>query len=105
IGSFLYVFFDTFVGGGLVIDSQLRAGLNGNAGAIGSMPLGLARSVSGVAPDQLLSRASLVNLESRFKANELDAGAVADVRAMQRPWWPHTDKWLREAAPAVALAA
>jgi len=105
IGSFLYVFFDTFVGGGLVIDSQLRAGLNGNAGAIGSMPLGLARSGSGVAPDQLLSRASLVNLESRFKAHELDVGAVADVRAMQRPWWPHTDKWLREAAPAVALAA
>jgi len=69
------------------------------------MPLGLARSGSGVAPDQLLSRASLVNLESRFKANELDVGAVADVRAMQRPWWPHTDKWLREAAPAVALAA
>jgi predicted NBD/HSP70 family sugar kinase len=35
IRSFLYVFFDTFIGGGLVIDSQLRAGPSGNAGAVG----------------------------------------------------------------------
>ena len=39
--SFLYIFVDTFIGGGLVIDSHLRNGLTGNAGAIGSMPLGL----------------------------------------------------------------
>jgi len=77
IGSFLYVFFDTFVGGGLVIDSQLRAGQNGNAGAVGSLPLGLAGRGSASAPDQLLSHASLVNLEERFKANGLDAGAAS----------------------------
>ena len=105
IGSFLYVFFDTFIGGGLVIDSQLRSGLSGNAGAVGSLPLGLARAGSANAPDQLLSHASLVNLEARFAASELDVGAVADVRAMHKPWWPHTDRWLRDAAPAVAFAA
>jgi predicted NBD/HSP70 family sugar kinase len=105
IGSFLYVFFDTFIGGGLVIDSQLRSGLNGNAGAVGSLPLGLARAGSARAPDQLLSHASLVNLEARFKAAGLDEGAATDVRAMQKPWWPHTEQWLREAAPAVAFAA
>ena len=105
IGSFLYVFFDTFVGGGLVIDSQLRSGLNGNAGAVGSLPLGLATGDAGTAPDQLLSHASLVNLEARFKAAGLEMSAASDVRAMQKPWWPHTDQWLREAAPAVAFAA
>ena len=105
IGSFLYVFFDTFIGGGLVIDSQLRSGQNGNAGAVGSLPLGLARKGTAPAPDQLLSQASLVNLEARFKAAGLDASAATDVRAMQKPWWPHTDQWLREAAPALAFAA
>ncbi len=105
IGSFLYVFFDTFIGGGLVIDSQLRAGANGNAGAIGSLPLGLARAGRAAAPDQLLSHASLVNLEARFAAADLDASAVGDVRALQKPWWPHTERWLRDAAPAVAFAA
>jgi len=105
IGSFLYVFVDTFIGGGLVIDSQLRSGLSGNAGAVGSLPLGLARAGRSAAPDQLLTHASLVNLEGRFAAAGLDVGAAADVRAMQKPWWPHTDRWLREAAPAVAFAA
>ena len=106
IGSFLYVFFDTFIGGGLVIDSQLRYGQHGNAGAVGSLPLGLAHGDrAAAAPDQLLSHASLLNLEERYKAAELDAGAASDVRAMQKPWWPHTENWLREAAPAVAFAA
>jgi predicted NBD/HSP70 family sugar kinase len=103
--SFLYVFFDTFVGGGLVIDSQLRSGLHGNAGAVGSMPLGLARGSRGGAPHQLLSEVSLINLETRFREAGLDVAAVGDVRAMQQPWWTHTAHWLRDAGPAVAFAA
>jgi len=108
IGSFLYVFVDTFIGGGLVIDSQLRSGVTGNAGAVGSLSLGLAgaaRAGQAGAPSQLLSEASLLNLESRFAQHELDPGAALDVRAMQKPWWPHTEHWLHDAAPAIAFAA
>lgn len=104
IRSFLYVFVDTFIGGGLVIDSHLRAGLNGNAGAIGSLSLGLAPPAHGKAPVQLLSQASLVNLEARFDAHGLDMAATLDGRALEKPWRPHTDRWLREAGPAVAFA-
>jgi predicted NBD/HSP70 family sugar kinase len=104
IGSFLYVFFDTFIGGGLVIDSHLRSGLHGNAGAVGSMSLGQARAGHRGAPHQLLSLASLINLEARFSQAGLDPGAAADVRALSKPWWPHTDAWLRDAGPAVAFA-
>ena len=104
IRSFLYVFVDTFIGGGLVIDSQLRAGLHGNAGAVGSLSLGLAQPGHGKAPVQLLSQASLVNLEAKFDAHGLDAAATLDERAMQKPWRTHTDRWVREAGPAVAFA-
>jgi len=104
IRSFLYVFVDTFIGGGLVIDSQLRAGLNGNAGAVGSLSLGLAQPGHSKAPVQLLSRASLLNLEAKFAAHKLDAAATLDERAMQEPWRRHTDAWLREAGPAMAFA-
>ena len=110
IGSFLYVFIDTFIGGGLVIDSQLRGGLNGNAGAVGSLSLGIAAGAHGVGseaaapPGQLLSLASLIALEARFSAHGLEAGAALDARAMQKPWRSHTDRWLREAGPAVAFA-
>src|SRR6478736_4583449 len=58
VRSFLYVFVDTFIGGGLVIDSHLRSGGTGNAGAVGSMSLGLG-DVHGEPPRQLLSVASL----------------------------------------------
>ena len=105
IRSFLYVFFDTFIGGGLVLDSHLRGGLNGNAGAVGSLPLGLARGPGSALPGQLLSQASLINLEARFIDHQLDPAAAGDLRALQKPWWPHTEAWLHEAGPAVAFAA
>jgi predicted NBD/HSP70 family sugar kinase len=100
--SFLYVFVDTFIGGGLVLDSHLRAGLNGNAGAIGSLPLGLAGL--GDRPDQLLSVASLLSLERAWAAAGLAADVAGQERALLEPWAGVTRRWLDEAAAAVALA-
>ena len=107
VQSFLYIFVDTFIGGGLVLDSHLRAGLHGNAGAIGSLPLALARrsgEAGEAAPPQLLSVASLANLEALYRQHGLDTAAVADARALQAPWLPHTQAWLQDAAATVALA-
>ncbi|MES2072110.1 MAG: ROK family transcriptional regulator [Pseudomonadota bacterium] len=104
INSFLYVFVGTFIGGGLVIDSHLRSGRHGNAGAIGSISLGLAKSEAGSAPGQLLSDASLFNLEQLFGAAGLDETASVDARALQAPWLTHTTAWLDDAARAIALA-
>jgi predicted NBD/HSP70 family sugar kinase len=101
IPSYLYVFVDTFIGGGLVLDSHLHAGLHGNAGAVGSMPLALADG--NAAPAQLLRVASLLNLEQRFATAGLDIAAAADDRALQSPWRQHTEAWLLQAAAAIAL--
>lgn len=103
IKSFLYVFVDTFIGGGLVLDSHLRSGLHGNAGAVGSFPLGLAHVDTASPPAQLLSLASLFNLEARYRQHGLDESAATDARALSAPWREHTLGWLREAGPAVAL--
>jgi predicted NBD/HSP70 family sugar kinase len=104
IKSFLYVFVDTFVGGGLVLDGHLRAGLSGNAGAIGSLPLWLAKSERDNPPAQLLSVASLFNLEQYYSAAGLDVTAANDARALQAPWRKHTARWLAEASAAIAQA-
>ena len=112
VKSFLYIFVDTFIGGGLVLDSHLRGGLNGNAGAVGSLPLWMAgaRSVSGKvdaktsAPAQLLSVASLLTLERAYARAGLDQAAVTDARALQSPWRKHTLAWLAQAAAAIAQA-
>jgi len=103
IGSFLYVFIDTFIGGGLVLDSQLVGGLHGNAGAVGSLSMGIATQATAGQPEQLLTRASLINLESRFAANNLEVAAAHDVRALQEPWRRHTQAWSADAADAVAF--
>ena len=102
VRSFLYVFVDTLIGGGLVIDSHLRSGLNGNAGAVGSLALGTA--VAGKAPPQMLSVASLLNLEDCYRDAGLDPAAAQDERALQAPWDAQTRRWLAQAAPAIALA-
>ena len=39
--NFLYLFVDTFVGGGLVINSHLHGGVHGNAGAVASLPMAI----------------------------------------------------------------
>lgn len=104
IRSFLYIFVDTFIGGGLVLDSHLRGGVHGNAGAVGSMPLGLGKSDARSRPPQLLSVASLFNLESLYLARGVDETAAVDARALQAPWLTATEIWLRDAAPAIALA-
>ncbi|AXA89920.1 ROK family transcriptional regulator [Massilia sp. YMA4] len=100
--SFVYIFVGTFIGGALVLDSSVHAGLTGNAGALGSMPL--ARGDNAAVPAQLLSTASLFALERRYAAAGLDERPAHDARALQRPWLAHTEAWLEDAARAIALA-
>jgi predicted NBD/HSP70 family sugar kinase len=100
--SFLYIFVDTFVGGGLVINSHLHSGVHGNAGALASLPMQAA------APDkasaQLIEKASLWELEQRYVDAGLDATAVYDERALQAPFEAITQTWLTDAANALAHA-
>lgn len=104
IKSFLYLFVDTFIGGGLVLDSHLRGGLHGNAGAVGSLPLDMARSEGRDTPEQLLGAASLFNLEQLFVAAGIDPAASFDARALKAPWVTHTNAWLDDAARAIAFS-
>ncbi|WP_373270139.1 ROK family protein [Hydrogenophaga sp. H7] len=101
--SFLYLFMDTFVGGGLVIDSHLHRGVNGNAGAVASLPLQVAASANPrELPPQLISQASLWDLEQRFREHGLDPMAAYDARALAGDWLPYTREWIDRAALALA---
>jgi predicted NBD/HSP70 family sugar kinase len=108
VENFLYLFVDTFIGGGLVLDSRLRSGLNGNAGAIGSMPLrtpnAIENNTGDEVPPQLLSEASLFNLEELYRLAGLDIKAARDEKALHMPWLVHTEVWLSDASNAIAFA-
>ena len=100
--NFLYVFVDTFVGGGLVINSHLHGGLHGNAGAVASLPSGIAQGDT--PPTQLIHHASLWELEQRLLAKGLDPHAAYDDRALATPFEAETQAWLKQAANALAHA-
>ncbi len=101
--SFLYLFVDTFVGGGLVIHSHLHSGVHGNAGAVASLPLQVAPVGSDAPmPAQLIAQASLWDLEQRFTAVGLDPAAAYDERVTQPPFAVETQHWVQRAANALA---
>lgn len=101
--SYLYVFVDTLVGGGLVIDGEPHSGQFGNAGALGSMPLGLSNGGTDGAAPQLVGAASLVRLEAMHARTGLAPMAFTDERALEAPWEAVTQQWIIEAANAIAF--
>jgi predicted NBD/HSP70 family sugar kinase len=103
--SFLYIFVDTFVGGGLVINSHLHTGTHGNAGALASLPMQSVRTGQGAAPPpQVMAEASLWELEQRLQGEGLDPTAAYDDRALQVPFAAATQAWLGSASLALAHA-
>jgi predicted NBD/HSP70 family sugar kinase len=99
--NFLYVFIGTFIGGGLVIDGRLHAGPNGNAGAIGSLPLA---SVSDARAGQLLNTASVYVLEKAIATAGGPAAAAHDERALSPALRPLADAWMNGTCPAIAAS-
>lgn len=103
--SFLYIFIDTFVGGGLVINSHLHTGAHGNAGALASLPMRpMSAGEGGAPPPQVIAEASLWELEQRLRSQGLDASAAYDERALQPPYAEATQAWLGSASLALAHA-
>ena len=108
VNNFLYVFVGTFVGGGLVIAGHIMAGQNGNAGAIGSLPTGLA---TGLAldngkhgqPPQLLQLASGWQLEQSLEKAGFDPLLVHQDSIMDAQYAAHTAPWLAQASQALAM--
>ena len=105
VQNFLYVFVGTFVGGGLVLGGQLMRGPLGNAGAIGSLPMGMAAEGAASAPPQLLAMASGWQLEQALMAQGHSGLLVAEPEIMAPAYASVTEPWLSQAASGVAMAA
>lgn len=98
--DFLYFYFGTFIGGGLVLNGQLFLGRTGNAAGVGPIPV--------PGPDgrmrRLFDAASLAVLADRMAA----AGESADHLWEQPVYWQVSpavlDAWLDEAAEGLASA-
>lgn len=103
VKSYLYIFLDTLIGGGMVINSQPYRGLYGNAGAMGSMALGMAPGKL-KQPSQLLDSASMIRLEALFAEAGIENMPCNDERVLQGRWLKVTQRWIYEAADSIAFA-
>ncbi len=98
--DFVYFYIGFFIGGGVVLNSTLHTGENGNSGALGSMPVR--------APDgrmvQLIELASIFGLEKRLML----AGLDPDLPWQSPETWPIPETiltaWMDTAADAIAQA-
>ncbi len=99
--DFLYFYFGTFIGGGLVLNGQLFTGRTGNAGGVGPMPV--------PGPDGTLQRLFDVASMSRLAETMEAAGESADHLWQQHAQWHVSpailDGWLDHAAQGIAYAA
>jgi len=108
VPNFLYVYVGTFVGGGLVMDGHIVNGPRGNAGAIGSIPIGLpplGTRANTNTPAQLLQLASGWQLEQALMAAGHDPLLVQQDDIMSPAYSALTQAWLSQAAKALAMSA
>ena len=98
LADFAYLFVGYFAGGGVVLNHAVHAGRTGNAGAMGSLPIG---------GGQLIDHASLHLLEARLRADGLDplealvpTGAWSGFEAALAHWLETAGRALAQAAVA-----
>lgn len=99
--SALYIYVGTFIGGGIVLDGRLWPGVQGNAGAIGSLPVRVAGSDRS---EQLIGRASLYALERRFAAAGTPVGEDIRIAVRRGRDSPAYLGWRAEASEGIACA-
>lgn len=108
IANFLYVYIGTFIGGGLVLNGNLEAGVHGNSGALASMPVPPSKLASTPATEKpfevLLNRASLFGLRRHLSANGIPIKGVAELDTVMDTARPLVQEWLDDCADALVYA-
>ena len=102
VRSYLYVFVGTFIGGGLVLSGHIMGGQRGNAGAIGSLPVGLASCGSDV-PPQLLQKASGWQLEQSLLEAGYAPSLIHHQSIMDADYASCTAPWIAQASQSLAM--
>jgi len=98
--DFSYIFIGFFIGGGLVLNHSIFPGPQGNAGAIGSMPI--------IGPDgnlcQLIEHASVALLEKQLLQADISPAFLWQGLKDWRQHETHIDQWVEYIAKYIAIA-
>lgn len=94
--NFLYIYIDTFVGGGLVLNGNLERGVHSNAANLATLPVPPSKLDSQNNPlgwDTLVNRASIATLLKHLQFHQVNIDNIADLadiiddnRALVHDW-------------------
>ncbi|MBL6946470.1 MAG: ROK family transcriptional regulator [Rhodospirillales bacterium] len=104
--NFLYIFVGTFVGGGIILDGQPFTGPNGNAGALGPLPvppskLDSAQTSAKGGTEYLLHRASVGPLLHHLRHHGFEINSVSELPRHLDAARPLVQEWLEDCCEAL----
>jgi predicted NBD/HSP70 family sugar kinase len=102
--NFLYVFFATFVGGGVVLNGSLYPGRAGYAGAFGSVLVPAPDNPNGTSTKSLIRCASIYILENMLKTEGKDPSILWRSPDDWSEVGPTLDLWLNQATTNLSIA-
>lgn len=102
--DFVYCFIGSFIGGGIVLNNTLHVGRNGNAGALGSMPVARLGADGQLSRPQLIRQASLFLLEERLVRSGRDPAPLWTDPTTWTGFDAQVADWIETVAPAIAPA-
>lgn len=100
--DFLYIFFATLIGGGVVLDGSLYPGRQGYAGAIGSAPIATAEP--GKPAKRLIQCASIYLLERMISEDGGDPSVIWYNNTDWRDLGAVLDRWIEQTTDSLSLA-
>ncbi|NNE62167.1 MAG: ROK family transcriptional regulator [Woeseia sp.] len=92
--NFAYLFIDTLLGGGIIIDHELLRGCNRNGGEIGLL-----------LPKNIYQHPSLESLRQSLGENGVVHSGVSEMIANFDPDWPGIDEWIAKTQSSFSLLA
>lgn len=94
ISSFIYLYIDTGIGGGVINDHKLMRGCNGNGGEVGL-----------ILPSMIYPHPNLELLRQLAIRSGIEANSVSEMLARFDPNWPAVDEWINRTRDSLSLIA
>lgn len=92
--NFAYLFVDTLLGGGIIIDHELMCGCNGNGGEIGLL-----------LPKNIYQHPSLESLRQTLGEYDVEFPGVSEMLEDFDENWPGIDEWITKTRSSFSLIA
>ena len=90
--NFVYLYIDSGIGGGVIINQKLMRGCHGNGGEIGL-----------ILPSEIYPHPSLEALRQIIVKNDIKIEGLADMLLRFNPEWPGVDEWITKSHASLSL--